>query len=58
MNFLDFYKTISQNFQIFSYNVFKFNQINVKIAKNSLNFNVFSEITITCLYSLLKILKF
>ena len=34
MNFLDFYKKISQNFQIFSKNVFKFNQINVKIAKN------------------------
>ena len=65
MNFLDFYnkflrflQQISQNFLIFSKNVFKFDQINVKSAKkNPLNFKVFSEITLTCLYSLLKFLK-
>ena len=57
MNFLDFYKTNFQYFLIFSKTVFKLNQINVKIAKNSLNFKVFSKITVTCLYYLLKNFK-
>ena len=55
MNFIEFYKTkFLKNFKIFSKNVFKLNQINAKIAKNSLNVKVFFEITLTCLYYLLK----
>ena len=44
MNFLDFYKKNLQYFLIFSKNFFKFNQINVKIAENSLNFKVFPKV--------------